>query len=92
VDNSGGTSKLTYNVEYYVLAHAAKFVKPGAYRVESTSTRGAIETVAFINPDGSEVLLALNDGTSSITFAVQQGTRQFSYTLPAGAVATFSWK
>ncbi len=92
VDNSSGSAKVTYNVEYYVIGQAAKFVKPGAYRVESTSNPGAIETVGFLNPDGSKALLALNDGTNSIAFAVQQRNRYFSYTLPAGAVATFSWK
>ncbi len=92
VDNSSSPSKITYNVEYYVLAHAAKFVKPGAYRVESASFSGGIETVGFINPDDSKVLLALNDGANSITFTVQQGTQRFNYTLPAGAFATFSWK
>lgn len=92
VDNSVTPSKLTYNVEYYVLGHLAKFVKSGAYRVDTTSNPGAIETVGFINPDGSKVLLALNDGASANSFTVQQGTLRFTYTLPAGALATFSWK
>jgi glucosylceramidase len=92
VDNSVSPSKVAYNVEYYVLAHLAKFVKPGAYRVESTSIPSGIETVGFLNSDGSKALLALNDGTGSVTFTVQQGTQRFNYTLPAGALATFSWK
>lgn len=92
VDHSVTPAKVTYNVEYYVLGHLAKFVQPGAYRVESSSTPGGIETVGFLNPDGSKVLLALNTGASSGAFAVQQGSQRFPYTLPAGALATFSWK
>jgi glucosylceramidase len=92
VNDSTVPATITYNVEYYLLGHLAKFVQPGAYRVESTSTPGAIETVAFLNPDGSKVLLALNAGTISSPFAVQQGSQRFYYTLPAGALATFSWK
>lgn len=92
VNDSTVPATITYNVEYYVLGHLAKFVQPGAYRVESSSTAGGIETVAFLNPDGSKVLLALNAGANSNTFAVQEASQRFSCTLPAGALATFSWK
>ncbi|MDT8067347.1 MAG: glycoside hydrolase family 30 beta sandwich domain-containing protein [Terriglobia bacterium] len=92
VDNTASPSRVTYNVEYYVLGHLAKFVKPGACRVDTTSNPGGIETVGFVNPDGSKVLLALNQGASADSFTAQQGTLRFSYTLPAGALATFSWK
>lgn len=91
VDNSASPSKVTYNVEYYVLGHLAKFVTPGAYRVDSSSNTGGIETVGFLNADGSKVLLVLNAGGSSGTFSVQWGTKGFTYSLPAGALATFVW-
>ena len=39
------TGAVTYNVEYYVLGHAAKFVTPGAQRIDSTSLSGDVETV-----------------------------------------------
>jgi len=36
-----------------MLSHAAKFVVPGAYRIDSNSFGpGVIEDVAFLNPDG----------------------------------------
>lgn len=92
VNDSTVPATITYNVEYYVLGHLAKFVQPGAHRVDSSSTSGGIETVAFVNTDGSKVLLALNAGANSNTFTVQEGSQRFSYTLPTGAVATFSWK
>jgi glucosylceramidase len=92
VDNSVSPSRVTYNVEYYVLGHLAKFVTPGAHRVDSTSTPGGIETVGFLNPDGSKALLVLNAALNSVNFSVQEGTLYFNYTLPAGALATFSWK
>ena len=48
---NGGS--VTYNAEYYVLGHLAKFVKPGAVRIDSTGYgQGGIENVAFRNPDG----------------------------------------
>ncbi len=86
VDSSSGA--VSYNVEYYVLGHATKFVAPGAVRVGSSSYANDIETVAFRNTDGSLALIALNAGSTTRTFAVRSEGQAFSYTLPAGAVAT----
>ena len=91
VDNSADTA--TYNAEYYVLGQASKFVKPGAVRIDSnTFGSGNLEDVAFRNPDGSNALIALNADTSSAhTFNVDENGQYFTYTLPARAVATFTW-
>ncbi|NBI27767.1 carbohydrate-binding protein [Chengkuizengella marina] len=85
-DQSG---EITKNVEYYVLGHFSKFVKPGAKRIESNHTE--IQNVAFKNPDGSKVLVTLNPASEQKTFKVNWGSQSFTYTLPAGAAATFKW-
>ncbi|MFI5910325.1 RICIN domain-containing protein [Dactylosporangium sp. NPDC051541] len=86
---NGGS--VTYNAEYYVLGHLAKFVKPGAVRIDSTNQgQGGIENVAFRNPDGSIVLVAVNSGGAQ-NFQVSFGGSSFGYNLPAGAMATFTW-
>jgi glucosylceramidase len=86
------TGRVGYNVEYYVLGHASKFVLPGAARLASTSHgSGSIETVAFRNPDGAHVLIVLNSAGVAQTFGVACSGRSFRSQLPAGAVATFTW-
>jgi glucosylceramidase len=93
IDDSVSPSNVTFNVEYYILGHLGKFVMPGAHRIDSnTFGAGSIEDVAFQNPDGSIVLLVLNSGGNAGTFSVSFNSRSFSYTLPAGALATFTWK
>jgi glucosylceramidase len=91
VNNSSGTA--SYNAEYYSLGQVSKFVKPGAVRIGSnTFGSGGVEDVAFRNPDGSTALVVENSDTSnSHTFGVSENGQSFSYTLPAGAVATFTW-
>jgi glucosylceramidase len=91
VNNSADTA--TYNAEYYSLGQVSKFVKPGAVRIGSnTFGSGNVEDVAFQNPDGSTALVVLNSNTSSSnTFGVDENGQYFNYTLPAGAVATFTW-
>ena len=93
IDDSVSPARVTFNVEYYILGHLGKFVVPGAHRIDSnTFGAGSIEDVAFQNPDGSIVLLVLNSASNSTTFTVSFKSRSFNYTLPGGALATYSWK
>jgi glucosylceramidase len=89
IDSTSGT--VTRNVEYYVLGHASRFVRPGAQRIESTSTVKGLATVAFQNTDGSLALIVLNDARRRNRLSVRSAGASFDYTLPAGAVATFVW-
>ena len=82
---------VTRNEEFYALAHASRFVRPGARRVESTSGVNGIESVAFRNRDGSHALIVLNGLGMAAPINVRSGALTFTYTLPAGAVATFRW-
>ncbi|HEY7642712.1 MAG TPA: glycoside hydrolase family 30 beta sandwich domain-containing protein [Steroidobacteraceae bacterium] len=84
------TGAVTRNVEYYVLAHASRFVRPGARRIESTTGVRGLESVAFQNADdGSIALIVLNAAERQRRFSVRSADKLFDYTLPAGAVATF---
>jgi len=82
---------VTRNVEYYALAHASRFVRPGARRIGSTSGVAGLEDVAFRNPDSSTVLIVVNTAAEERRFVVRSGVRSLVYALPAGAVATLHW-
>ncbi len=87
---------VTRNAEYYTLGHLARFVEPGARRVASTSYgttawNGMPMSAAFVNPDGSTALVVHNEHDDPRTVAVAVGGRSFDYTLPGGALATFTW-
>ncbi|MFI7015935.1 discoidin domain-containing protein [Streptomyces sp. NPDC050164] len=89
---TNGTWTYTPTADYWGLAHASKFVQPGARRVASnTFGKGNVEDVAFTNPDGSTALVTYNSGGTARTFNVGWGDRHFTYTLAAGAAATFTW-
>jgi glucosylceramidase len=92
----GPGQTVTPNAEYYLLGHLSRFVKTGAMRVASSSYgsigwNGQIMNVAFRNPDGSTVLVVHNENDAPRSFAVQLGDKGFEYTLPGGALATFTW-
>ncbi|MEV1178038.1 ricin-type beta-trefoil lectin domain protein [Nonomuraea sp. NPDC049784] len=82
--------QVDYTIEYYTTGHLTKFVKPGAYRIDSTAN-GTVQNVAWRNPDGSKALIAHNGGTSAQSVRVNWGNQSFVYTLPARTTATFTW-
>lgn len=87
----GAGGRVTLNEEYYALAHASRFVRPGAHRVASTTSAAELEQVAFRNPDGSIALVLLNTAASARVVRVVVDGRSFRTTLPAGAVVTYRW-
>jgi glucosylceramidase len=85
------TGRVEKNLDYYTLGHISKLVEPGATRVDSVSFDGDLEDVAFQNPDGSTVLIVSNRLKKPQVFAVQEGGRSLTYTLPTEAAATLKW-
>lgn len=88
---NNGNGNVTLNEEYYAIAHASKFVKPGAVRIGSPTYNNAVETVAFKNPDGSRALIAFNSGGGTQSFRIVDNNQYVSYSLPGKSVATFIW-
>jgi len=86
-----GTTGITRNVSYYIIAHASKFVRPGAVRIASDAST-TLPNVAFKNTDGSKVLIVLNNNAGTQTFNIKFNSKIVSTTLSNGAVATYVWK
>ena len=78
------------NVSYYIVAHASKFVKPGAVRIASDVSTN-LPNVAFQNTDGSKVLIVLNATGNTQTFNIKFNSKIITSTLSSGAVATYTW-
>lgn len=98
------TQTVSFRLSYFQLGQVAAFVQQGAVRIGSNSfvsfsqnSQGkyaaspGLDDVAFLNPDGSHVLVAYNNSTSPIRFAVSWNGRAFTYSLPAKATVTFHW-
>jgi glucosylceramidase len=89
---NGTTGAVTRNVEYYSLAHASQFVRPGAHRIASSNNVNGLQSVAFKNADdGSKVLIVLNTAAAEVSFAVHSAGKTILYAMPAGAVVTLVW-
>ena len=91
INSSSG--QVAFNEEYYSIAHFSKFVRPGAVRIGLSLPAGLTQfgAVAFLNPDGSKVMIAANYGSDFESFSVSQGRNNFAYTLPPSSVVTIVW-
>jgi glucosylceramidase len=83
-------NNVTRNPAYYILAHAAKFVRPGSVRIDSNLPEN-LPNVAFKTPEGKLVLIIINDNKTAQKFRVKYQNSEFSATLPQGAVGTYIW-
>jgi glucosylceramidase len=102
VDEATGT--VNFRPSYFQLGQVSAFVQPGAVRVGTNSfvsyyqngrknygVTPGLDDVAFLNPDGSHVLVAFNNSTSPRRFAVAWSGRAFTYSLAPKAMVTFRW-
>jgi len=79
--------------EYYMTGQFSKFVQRGAKRIKSDyGLSSTITNVAFLNPDNTIVLVAVNQTSSSQQFKILTQSGQITATIPAGTVATYKWK
>ena len=93
-----GSGTITRNTEYYMLAHIAKYVQPGAFRCKcNTFALGSsgtdVEAVSFINPDSSIVLFLYNAASASRVVTVTDSVTSLSspVTLQSGDMVTMTW-
>ena len=90
--------------DFYELGQVSRFVSPGARRLPSThfvsygesplrvpTVTAGLDDVAFRNPGGGIVLIAYDDSSAPIRFAIRWRGRYARATIPAGATMTLRW-
>lgn len=83
------TDELHYNSSYYYIGHFSKFIKPGAHRVAFELNNVKLLAGAFVNVDGSIVLVVSNETEENVKFEVKVDTYQCMSELQAHAIATY---
>ncbi|MDD3711862.1 MAG: glycoside hydrolase family 30 protein [Candidatus Izemoplasmatales bacterium] len=65
--------ELIFNSSYYHIGHFSKHVKPGAFRIFSKSINEVVKHIAFLNPDGSIVIVVLNESEFDYNISLNLG-------------------
>jgi glucosylceramidase len=84
------TKEVTYTGLYYYLAHFSKFVRPGAYRINTEGGTDKLNFVGFKNPDGTVILNVVNNGASTecqVTYNGKIATAKFK----VHSITTLKW-
>jgi glucosylceramidase len=84
VDAEARTFRYTH--DYYLLKHLSHFVDVGAKRVDATGT--CDDALAFVNPDGSTVIVARNELPHAQMVQVAAQNRTVQIELPAASFGT----
>jgi glucosylceramidase len=84
-------STIRRNPGYYLMAHSAKFIRPGSVRVHSSEV-DRLPNVACLTPDSRMVMVVLNDADGASRFCVRHRGSSATLKLGPGDVATLRWK
>ena len=70
------TGELIYTPTYYYIGHFSKFIKPGALRVSTTTSRTTIESTSFQNENGTIVTVVMNKTDHTIGYKLIVGAAE----------------
>ena len=70
------TGELIYTPTYYYIGHFSKFIKPGALRVSTTTSRSNIESTSFKNKNGKIVTVVMNKTDNKIAYKLIVGNSE----------------
>lgn len=86
------TRKPNEHFDYFLHGQFMKFIERGAVRVGSKGSTRSLAHVAFGNPDGEVVLVAVNAGSRERSFHLIYAGRMAAARLAGKSVATFVWQ
>lgn len=86
VDPETRTARYTH--EYYRMRHLSHYLQPGAQRLATMSWSGYENQLAFLNPNGSVVVVIQNDLAEPMPVKILVGDHLITPTLPADSFST----
>lgn len=92
-----GHHELNVRLPFWYLSHFSRFIRPGAYRMLTSSFTDHLETTGFVNPDGSNICVILNRADENVdaAFVCADGTfashMLYDLKCPAHSISTLVW-
>jgi glucosylceramidase len=82
------SGELIYTPSYYYIGHFSKFIRPGAQRVSTTTSRSTLLATSFVNDDDTLATIVMNKTDEDIHYNLIVGSDQATLTIPAHAIQT----
>ena len=82
------TGEVTLTYSYYYIGHFSKFIRPGAKRVSSVSSANSLMSTAFLNLDGSLVIVAMNQSDAPLQYGITMDSKTAKLEIPSHGIQT----
>ncbi len=82
------TGELIYTPSYYYIGHFSKFIRPGAKRVSTATSRSHLLATTFQNESGNMVTVVMNQSDQEISYKLFVGGEAVGETIPPRAMQT----
>ncbi|HLO92008.1 MAG TPA: glycoside hydrolase family 30 protein [Lentimicrobium sp.] len=82
------TGEIKYTNSYYYIGHFSKFIKPGAKRIIASPSRSQLLSTAFVNPDGSVVVIVMNKTDKDTDYFLWVDSQAVPAKSPAHSIST----
>ena len=86
------TDELIYTPSYYYIGHFSKFIRPGAKRVSTVSSRSILEATSFINDGGKLVTIIMNSTDKNIKYQMYVNSKSVSMEILPHAMQTLVYE
>ena len=81
--------ELIYTPTYYYIGHFSKFIRPGAKRISTVSSRSHLLSTSFVNVDNSMVNVIMNQSDEAIDYKLFVGEAEaIALNIPPHAIQT----
>lgn len=83
------TGDLIYTPTYFYIGHFSKFIRPGAKRISTVSSRSHLLSTSFVNEDKSMVNVIMNQSDDAMEYRLYVGESEaISLNIPPHAIQT----
>ncbi|KAF0199859.1 MAG: glucosylceramidase [Bacteroidetes bacterium] len=82
------TGELTLTNSYYYIGHFSKFIRPGAKRIIASPSRSQLIATAFVNTDGSVVVVVMNESNQPTEYKLWVNGKTVPVTSLPHSIAT----
>jgi glucosylceramidase len=82
------SGELIFTPTYYYIGHFSKYIRPGAQRVSTTTSRSHLLATSFVNANGSFATIVMNQGDMDIQYNFILGDQETDIRIPAHAMQT----
>ena len=82
------TGAVSYKMSFHYIAHFSRYIQPGARRIATTIYTSSVEQVAFMNPDGTIVVVLLNRTEKLLPVVIRMHEQLLPLDLPPASIST----